>query len=76
VPLGRVVALELEILGSHGMAAHAYPEMMAQVRSGRLRPDLLVSSVIGLDDAPAALAGLGTAPGPGITVVAPHGTGF
>ena len=26
--MGLVVARELELLGSHGMAAHAYPEML------------------------------------------------
>jgi D-arabinose 1-dehydrogenase-like Zn-dependent alcohol dehydrogenase len=72
VPMDRVVAYELEILGSHGMAAHAYPEMMRQVSAGALRPDLLVTSVIGLDDAPAALAALSEGSGPGITVITPR----
>ncbi|MFE1440988.1 zinc-dependent alcohol dehydrogenase family protein [Streptomyces sp. NPDC058739] len=71
VPMARVVALELELLGSHGMAAHAYPAMLEAVRAGVLRPDLLVTSAIGLDAVPAALAGLGTAPGAGVTVIEP-----
>ncbi|MGQ4360140.1 zinc-dependent alcohol dehydrogenase family protein [Streptomyces sp. SAS_272] len=71
VPLARAVALELEILGSHGMAAHAYPELLELVRSGVLRPDLLVTSAITLDAAPAALAALGASPGAGMTVVEP-----
>ncbi|MER6560991.1 zinc-dependent alcohol dehydrogenase family protein [Streptomyces sp. NPDC001027] len=71
VPLARAVALELEILGSHGMAAHAYPELLELVRSGVLRPDLLVTSTIPLDAAPAALAALGASPGAGMTVVEP-----
>lgn len=71
VPMARVIALELELLGSHGMAAHTYPPMLELVRSGTLRPDLLVTSVIPLDAAPAALAALGTAPGAGVTVVEP-----
>jgi len=74
VPMSRVVALELEVIGSHGMAAHAYPPMLELVRSGRLRPDLLVSSVIPLDAAPAALAAMDrAAPAAGITVIAPGG---
>ncbi|MFF2521380.1 alcohol dehydrogenase catalytic domain-containing protein [Streptomyces liangshanensis] len=72
VPMGRVVALELDLLGSHGMAAHAYPVMMEQVRSGRLRPDLLVREVIGLDAAPAALAAMGEGSGAGMTVIVPR----
>jgi alcohol dehydrogenase len=67
VPMDRVVALELELLGSHGMAAHAYPELLALVESGRLRPDVLVRRQIPLDEAAAALAEVGRAPG--ITVI-------
>jgi alcohol dehydrogenase len=72
VPMDRVIALELAIVGSHGMAAHAYPPMLAMVGSGVLRPDLLVTRVIGLDDAPHSLAAMGTAPGSGMTVIEPH----
>lgn len=72
VPMDRVVALELELLGSHGMAAHAYPEMMRQVAAGVLRPDLLVGEVIGLDAAPAALAALSDGSPSGITVIEPQ----
>ncbi|CAL9530845.1 zinc-dependent alcohol dehydrogenase family protein [Streptomyces sp. enrichment culture] len=74
VPMARAVALELELLGSHGMAAHAYPPMLDLVRTGRLRPDLLVTRTIGLDAAPAALAAMDTAPGAGVTVIAPWTT--
>ncbi|MGW0497544.1 zinc-dependent alcohol dehydrogenase family protein [Streptomyces sp. NPDC003007] len=69
VPMARAIALELELLGSHGMAAHSYPPMLELVRSEVLRPDLLVTSTIALDEAPSALAGMGAAPGAGVTVV-------
>ncbi|MFG2683333.1 zinc-dependent alcohol dehydrogenase family protein [Streptomyces sp. NPDC048392] len=71
VPMARAVALELELLGSHGMAAHTYPPMLELVRAGALRPDLLVTSTIGLDAVPAALAAMGAAPGAGVTVIEP-----
>ncbi|WP_030418196.1 zinc-dependent alcohol dehydrogenase family protein [Streptomyces sp. SCSIO 75703] len=71
VPVARAVALELDLLGSHGMAAHAYPPMLDLVVSGLLRPDLLVTSAITLEEAPAALAALDSAPGPGVTVITP-----
>jgi len=58
VPMGRVIAQELEILGSHGMPAHDYPEMLALVTSGRLDVHRLVGRVIPLDEAPAALAAM------------------
>ncbi|SDM37069.1 zinc-dependent alcohol dehydrogenase family protein [Streptomyces wuyuanensis] len=71
VPMGRVIGEELEILGSHGMAAHAYGPMLEMVRSGALRPDMLVTSVIPLDAAPAALSAMGTGPGAGVTIIEP-----
>lgn len=71
VPMARVIALELEIFGSHGMAAHAYPAMLELVRAGMLRPDRLVTAAIPLEAAPSALAALGTAPGSGVTVIEP-----
>jgi D-arabinose 1-dehydrogenase-like Zn-dependent alcohol dehydrogenase len=71
VPMARVIALELELLGSHGMAAHTYPPMLELVGAGVLRPDLLVTSTIALDAAPDALAAMGTAPGAGVTVIEP-----
>ncbi|MEV7831613.1 zinc-dependent alcohol dehydrogenase family protein [Streptomyces subrutilus] len=75
LPMERVIGWELEVLGSHGMAAHAYPPMLELVRSGALRPDLLVTSTIPLGAAPAALAAMGTAPGRGMTVVLPGAPG-
>ncbi|MFF2726558.1 zinc-dependent alcohol dehydrogenase family protein [Streptomyces sp. NPDC058008] len=71
VPMARVIGLELEILGSHGMAAHAYPPMMDMVRASTLRPDLLVTSTLTLDDAPKALAAMGTGFGTGVTIIEP-----
>ena len=71
VPMARAIALELELLGSHGMAAHTYPAMLELVRAGVLRPDLLVTSTITLDTTPGALAAMGTSPGAGVTVIEP-----
>ncbi|MGZ4632777.1 MAG: zinc-dependent alcohol dehydrogenase family protein [Actinomycetes bacterium] len=71
MPMARVIALELEIVGSHGMAAHAYPGMLDLVASGRLRPDLLVTRSISLDEAGAALAAMDTANPAGVTVITP-----
>ncbi len=38
LPMDRVVAQELVIYGSHGMAAHDYPGLLDLVRSGRVEP--------------------------------------
>lgn len=71
LPMDVVVARELAIHGTHGMAAADYPPLLALVADGTLRPDLLVSTVIGLDDAPAALTAMDHPPvSAGMTVVA------
>ena len=58
VPWDLVVGRELQLLGSHGMAAVDYPAMLAMVADGRLDPARLVGRVIGLDDAGAALVAM------------------
>ena len=69
--MGLVIGRELAVLGSHGMAARAYPEMLALVAAGRLRPDRLVTSRIGLPEAPQALVAMSDASPVGITVIRP-----
>ncbi|GAA1429193.1 zinc-dependent alcohol dehydrogenase family protein [Microlunatus lacustris] len=71
LPMDLVVAHELELYGSHGLAAADYPAMLALVASGAVRLSDLVGAVIGLDEAPAALMALDQLTGSagGITVV-------
>ena len=70
VPMDLVVARELEIYGSHGMAARDYPPMLARIADGTLRPGQLVGEVIGLEQAGAALAAMDHPPsGAGLTVI-------
>ena len=71
IPMDRVLAWELEIHGSHGMAAIDYPAMLAMVRDGRLRPGDLVSRTIGLDGIGAVLAAMDVGSPAGIVVAAP-----
>ena len=71
LPMHLVVANELAVLGSHGLAAHAYPELLAMVASGRLRPGRLISGVIGIEEAGPALFSMGEHPPSGVVVVHP-----
>ena len=71
LPMAHVVSLELSLHGSHGMAAHQYGPMLQMVADRTLRPDQLVSDVIGLHEAPDALAAMSGAPGPGTRVIVP-----
>jgi alcohol dehydrogenase len=63
VPMDRVIALELQVFGSHGMAAHAYPELLGLIAAGRLDPRPLVTRELALDEAGVALAEVGRRPG-------------
>ena len=69
IPMDLVIARELEIYGSHGLAARDYPPMMEMVADGTLRPGLLVGDVIGLEDVGQALAAMDGLAGAGMTVV-------
>ena len=71
LPLDRVIGWELDILGSHGMAAGDYPEMLDLVTSGRLRPQDLVGRTVGLEDAARLLPQTVSAPPTGMTVIRP-----
>ena len=72
VPMGRVIAWELDVLGSHGMAAADYPEMLELVASGALRPQDLLDRVVGLAEAAALVPTMDTAPRAGMVVLDPR----
>jgi alcohol dehydrogenase len=70
LPMDLVIGRELEIYGSHGMAARDYPAMMRLVADGTLRPGLLTGDVIGLEGVgPALVAMDGPGTAAGMTVV-------
>lgn len=69
VPMSRIVAHELEILGSHGMQAHRYDVMMPMILSGKLKPELLVGKEISLEESIDALMAMDRFQGTGTTVV-------
>ena len=69
MPMARVIAWELDLLGSHGMAAIDYPEMLALVASRALDPSLLVKREVGIEDGAFALADLDNQATGGITII-------
>ncbi len=71
LPMHLVIGRELQLLGSHGMAAHSYPQLLGLVAAGRLHPERLVTARIGLAAAGAALAGMGEQPPTGVSVIEP-----
>ena len=71
VPMERVIGWELDVLGTHGMAAVDYPGMLALIEQGVLQPQRLVERTIGLDEAATVLPGFDRATVAGMTMVDP-----
>jgi alcohol dehydrogenase len=72
VPMARAIAGELDLLGSHGMAAVDYPGMLGMISSGALRPQSLIERVIGLREAATLLPTFDTASPAGMTIIDPR----
>ncbi|MEV0900022.1 zinc-dependent alcohol dehydrogenase family protein [Actinoplanes sp. NPDC049802] len=71
VPMARVIGWELDVLGSHGMAAADYPAMMAIIERGVLAPQRLIERTVGLDEAAGLLPHFDRAPVAGMTMIDP-----
>jgi len=72
VPMSRVIGWELDVLGSHGMAAVDYPEMLGLIESGALHPESLIERVVGLSAAAALLPTFDQATPAGMTMIDPR----
>jgi alcohol dehydrogenase len=71
IPMDRVIAYELSLRGVHGMAVGRYDALLRLVESGAVEPDRLIGRTIGLDDAGAELASMGSFAQRGVTVIEP-----
>jgi len=69
LPMEQVIGRELEILGSHGMQAHRYGDMLEMIMSGTLEPQRLIGKTVPLEDAPRELEAMTHFGGIGITVI-------
>ncbi|MBD3584902.1 zinc-dependent alcohol dehydrogenase family protein [Salinimonas sp. HHU 13199] len=69
IPMDKVVANELMILGSHGMQAHRYDAMLNMILSGTLAPEKLLGRSISLEESISALTSMDQTSSPGVTVV-------
>jgi len=69
VPMNQVIAKELEILGSHGMQAHAYKPMLELIVSGRLQPGKLITKTVSLEESLVELESMGEFPQTGVVVI-------
>ena len=71
VPMSRAIAWELDLLGSHGMAASDYGPMMALIEQGSLQPQRLIERTIGLSEAAGLLPTFDRATVAGMTMIDP-----
>jgi len=71
VPMGLVIARELVLYGSHGIAASAYGDVFRLIESQRVPLDRIIGPHLGLEDVPQQLAALGQFSGVGISLVHP-----
>ncbi len=69
IPMDKVIANELELLGSHGMQAHRYGAMLAMIGSGKLAPERLVARTINLAQSIDVLTNMERSDAPGIAVI-------
>ena len=69
IPMDKVIAHELEIYGSHGMQAHNYPALLRMIAAGKLQPQKLIGSTIGLAEAAVALPQMDQFPTLGIQLI-------
>jgi D-arabinose 1-dehydrogenase-like Zn-dependent alcohol dehydrogenase len=58
IPVDVLVFREQTIVGSFGMQAARYPEMLALIESGKVNPGLLVGDTVDLEDTSAVLASM------------------
>ncbi|WP_374555918.1 zinc-dependent alcohol dehydrogenase family protein [Aquitalea pelogenes] len=69
IPMSKVIAHELEILGSHGMQAHRYDAMFAMMAAGKLAPEQLIGRTISLEQSIEVLMNMDRFEVAGVTVV-------
>ncbi len=69
IPIDKIIARELEIIGSHGMQAHRYPEMLEMIRIGKLEPQRLIGKCVPLNVAVKELTDMNNFRSNGVTVI-------
>lgn len=69
IPMGWVMFNELELVGSHGMQAHAYTPMLEMISAGKLQPAKLISHTVSLEEAITVLQSMGGNPPTGQVVI-------
>jgi len=69
VPMAKIIANELEILGSHGMQAFRYADMLGMIKRGQLAPEKLISRTISLEESLEVLVNMNSFSETGVAVI-------
>ncbi len=69
IPMDQVLSNELQILGSHGMQAHRYPELLSMILAGKLQPKKLIGKTISLQESLQQLTDMDSFKGVGVTII-------
>ena len=69
LPMDQVVGRELELVGSHGMQAHQYDQLLGMVMDGLLEPSKLVGDKVSLEQAAQILPRMNQFELLGVTVI-------
>lgn len=68
-PMARVIALELEIHGSHGMQAFRYDAAFNMIAAGMLKPENMIGQRLTLEESIDVLTGMDKSTATGIPVI-------
>jgi alcohol dehydrogenase len=71
LPMGKIIANELVLLGSHGIAARSYADVFELISSRRIPLQRILGPRLALRDVPTQLEGMGGFAGLGIALVDP-----
>lgn len=69
LPMYDVISRELELVGSYGMPANRYDDVLDMIVSGKLNPHKLVANTVALEDASTVLTAMGMFGTTGVTVI-------
>jgi alcohol dehydrogenase len=69
IPMDRVIAYELEILGSHGIQAFEYGRLLEMIDAGKLHPERLIGRTASLEAGIAQLVVMDRFDQTGVTVI-------
>ena len=69
ITMSRLISNEIQLIGSHGVQATAYPEMFELINSGACDPKHLISGIISLEQSPRVVQRFAEAPPIGVGLI-------